>query len=83
MLTSSADAGHAQLPAPPPPSGAVYTDKQAVQDTVKQYYGETLQTSEDLKTSACCTAGPPPPAVRAALAKVPDEASGSHRQCRP
>ena len=24
---------------------------------VKDYYGKRLQTSEDLKTSACCTAG--------------------------
>lgn len=62
-------------------TGAVYTDKQAVQDTVKQYYGETLQTSEDLKTSACCTAGPPPPAVRAALAKVPDEVVAKYYGC--
>jgi hypothetical protein len=38
-----------------------------------QYYGETLQSTSDLKTSACCTAKPPPPAVVALLRRVPSE----------
>lgn len=31
---------------------------------------QVLAATEDLKTSACCTAGSPPPLIRAALAKV-------------
>ena len=29
-------------------------------DNVKDYYGKELQTSDDLATNACCTAGAPP-----------------------
>ena len=32
-----------------------------IQDIVKTYYGETLSTSNDLKTDACTTADRPPP----------------------
>eukprot|EP00887_Chlorella_sp_A99_P002978 scaffold24.g2978.t1 len=59
-------------------------DQGAVHDSVKQYYGEAsprggvarhrvLETSKDLKTSACCAAGAPPPLVREALKRVPHE----------
>nr|5EVJ_A Chain A, Arsenite methyltransferase [Chlamydomonas reinhardtii]5EVJ_B Chain B, Arsenite methyltransferase [Chlamydomonas reinhardtii] len=48
-------------------------DQDAVRATVKEYYGETLKTSNDLRTSACTAAKAPPPAVRAALADVPTE----------
>jgi len=39
--------------------------------SVKQYYGTTLQTSKDLKTSACTAGGKPPPAVVEVLKRVP------------
>jgi len=45
---------------------------EATTANVKQYYGETLQSSLDLKTTACC-AGAPPPHVKAALQGVPEE----------
>jgi len=45
----------------------------AVQDIVKKYYGETLQATTDLKTSACCVANSPHPLIKAALSNVPDE----------
>ncbi len=50
-------------------------------EIVKTYYGETLQTSADLKTSACCTPGAMPPAVRAALANVHDEVKAKYYGC--
>ena len=34
-----------------------YTNEDVVRDAVKKYYGETLQTKDDLKTSACTQAG--------------------------
>jgi len=42
-----------------------------VTDAVTRYYGETLTTSADLKTSACCAGGAPPPHIRDVLARVP------------
>jgi SAM-dependent methyltransferase len=50
-------------------------------DIVKTYYGETLQTSADLKTSACCTPGAMPPAVRGMLAKVHPEVKAKYYGC--
>ncbi len=37
------------------------------------YYGDVLAGSSDLRTDACCTPEPPPPAVRAALERVHPE----------
>lgn len=42
-------------------------------DAVRRYYGETLQSSADLKTSACCTGESLPPPVKAVLADLDDE----------
>jgi arsenite methyltransferase len=38
---------------------------------VKEYYGEVLKTSKDLKTSACTAGGRPHPAILAVLKKIP------------
>lgn len=56
-------------------------DATKVIDSVKDYYGEVLQASEDLKTSACCTAVAPPPEIRAILSKVPDEVVAKYYGC--
>jgi SAM-dependent methyltransferase len=50
-------------------------------DIVKTYYGETLQTSADLKTSACCTPGDMSPALRGRLAKVHPEVKAKYYGC--
>ena len=50
-------------------------------DIVKTYYGETLQSSADLKTSACCTPGAMPPALRQALANVHEEVKARYYGC--
>lgn len=44
-----------------------------VKADVQQYYGETLQSSRDLKTSACCPPDAVPEAHKPILAKLPDE----------
>jgi arsenite methyltransferase len=41
--------------------------------SVKEYYGETLQSSEDLKTSACCLTGSMPKAHRDILSQIHDD----------
>ena len=43
--------------------------EQTLED-VKEYYGQILQSSNDLKTSACCTLESPPPRVRALLGNI-------------
>lgn len=48
---------------------------------VREYYGKELQGTEDLKTSACCTAKPPSRRVRSLLAKVPDEVMSKYYGC--
>ncbi len=42
-------------------------------EKVKAYYGETLQSSRDLKTGACCTDAAMPAYLRSVLAEVPGE----------
>lgn len=42
-------------------------------DAVRRYYGETLKSNADLKTSACCTGENLPPHVKTVLADLDDE----------
>jgi len=50
-------------------------------DAVRTYYGETLQSSADLKTNACCTPDDVPPALRARLARVHPEVKAKYYGC--
>ena len=56
-------------------------DASQIQSEVKEYYGETLATTSDLKTNACCTANAPPKAIRDILAKVPSEVIAKYYGC--
>lgn len=47
----------------------------------RNYYGEILTGSADLRTDACCTLEAPPPAIRAALANVHDEVKAHYYGC--
>ena len=47
----------------------------------RSYYGEVLAGSSDLRTDACCTPTPPPPAIRAALAHVHEEVRARYFGC--
>ena len=50
------------------------TTKDNIKDEVKEYYGKTLQTTNDLKTSACTLDKiRMPKFVREALSEVHDE----------
>ncbi|MCB1661115.1 MAG: methyltransferase domain-containing protein [Pseudomonadales bacterium] len=53
----------------------------SVQDEVKNYYGEVLQGSEDLKTNACCTDAAMPSYLKAVLSKVHDEVLSRYYGC--
>jgi len=48
---------------------------------VQRYYGEVLESSDDLKTSACCTVVEPDAYVKAALAEVHDEVHARYYGC--
>jgi SAM-dependent methyltransferase len=50
-------------------------------DEVKKYYGQTLESSADLQTSACCTIGSPPDHLKAVLAKIHPEVASRYYGC--
>mgnify|MGYP000058504268 CR=1 FL=1 len=52
-----------------------------IHEAVKEYYGNELQTSEDLKTNACCEITAPPEHIKTALAKVHDEVMAKYYGC--
>ena len=49
--------------------------------SVKEYYGKVLQTSKDLKTSACTAGGRPHQRVQHLLSAVPKEVSDKFYGC--
>jgi len=50
-------------------------------EQVRRYYGEVLQSSADLKTSACCTAAAPPAHLKAVLARLHPEVLARYYGC--
>lgn len=50
-------------------------------DSVKLYYGKVLKTTDDLKTSACCTADSMPAHLRPLAAKIHSEVASKYYGC--
>lgn len=50
-------------------------------ESVKEYYGKVLKSSEDLKTSACCTADAMPMHLREILKDIHDEVKDKFYGC--
>jgi SAM-dependent methyltransferase len=50
-------------------------------DSVKLYYGKVLKSTDDLKTSACCTADAMPQHLKALAAKIHPEVSAKYYGC--
>lgn len=50
-------------------------------ESVKEYYGKVLQSTKDLKTSACCTAESMPLHLRSILSEVHDEVKDKFYGC--
>jgi arsenite methyltransferase len=48
---------------------------------VQRYYGETLSSSDDLRTTACCTAAAPADHIRLAIDAVHDEVRDRYYGC--
>ena len=57
------------------------TSIQQTRDDVSEYYGETLQSSDDLKTSACCPIDAMPEFMKPLLSKVHPEVSSRFYGC--
>jgi SAM-dependent methyltransferase len=57
------------------------TTAEAVQQGVRQYYGSTLGSSADLRTSACCDASSVPAALKPLLARIHPEVSARYYGC--
>lgn len=57
------------------------TDAQDIAQSVRDYYGKTLQSNADLKTSACCSAEAMPPHLRGLLAKLHPEVKDRFYGC--
>lgn len=52
-----------------------------ITEEVKQYYGDFLQSSEDLKTNACCTPGGTPEFLKKAMANIHDDVAAKYYGC--
>lgn len=52
-----------------------------MREQVKDYYGKTLQNSQDLKTDACCTLSPPAPTIASIQKKIHPEVSSHYYGC--
>ncbi len=52
-----------------------------ITDQVKQYYGDFLQSNNDLKTDACCTAAETPDFLKAAMANIHEEVAAKYYGC--
>ncbi|MEQ1505716.1 MAG: methyltransferase domain-containing protein [Myxococcota bacterium] len=56
-------------------------DPNRIREQVRDYYGSVLTGSADLKTDACCTSGPPPARIAAALANVHPDVTARFYGC--
>ncbi len=50
-------------------------------EAVKEYYGDFLKSSDDLKTNACCTPADTPDFLKIAMANIHDEVSARYYGC--
>ena len=60
---------------------AASTTAQGLQQGVREYYGSTLSSSADLRTSACCDAGSVPAALKPLLARIHPDVSARYYGC--
>jgi len=61
--------------------GEFVNDMQDIEAEVKDYYGRELQSSDDLKTNACCTLVQHPDHIKSALANIHEEVLNRYYGC--
>ena len=59
----------------------LYIDLPAGNSALQDYYGKVLQSTKDLKTSACTAAGKPHPLLRSLMAQLPEEVQSRFYGC--
>lgn len=57
------------------------SEQAKTKNLVREYYGKVLGSSDDLKTSACCTPGALPKGLKEALANVHEEVRAKYYGC--
>jgi len=68
-------------PSPADPAGPLLLLENPMHEIVKDYYGRQLQSSEDLKTSACCDASSAPAWLKPLLARIHPEVLSRYYGC--
>lgn len=53
----------------------------SINDQVSEYYGKTLESSDDLQTNACCTAGAPPEHIQEAINNINPQVVAKYYGC--
>ncbi len=56
-------------------------DQKGIKESVKDYYGNVLEGTKDLKTSACCTTDAYAPHIKEALKYIADEVNQKYYGC--
>eukprot|EP00562_Extubocellulus_spinifer_P003436 CAMPEP_0178489426 /NCGR_PEP_ID=MMETSP0696-20121128/10370_1 /TAXON_ID=265572 /ORGANISM="Extubocellulus spinifer, Strain CCMP396" /LENGTH=391 /DNA_ID=CAMNT_0020117227 /DNA_START=60 /DNA_END=1235 /DNA_ORIENTATION=+ len=72
-MSSTAGGNDAALKATVEAKDSLFVDATATSGThesVSEYYGQTLSTSDDLKTNACCTGSSMPRHIKSAISKI-------------
>jgi len=59
----------------------LFVDATSTHSAVSSYYGQTLSSSDDLKTNACCTAGSPIPHIQDAINNIHPEVIAKYYGC--
>ena len=57
------------------------TNNSSIRDAVKEYYSQTLQSTEDLKTTACCDVSSIPNELREPLNNIHPEVLSRYYGC--
>lgn len=60
---------------------SLFVDATSTHSSVSDYYGQTLSSSDDLKTNACATAGAPADHIKAAIDKIHPDVLSKYYGC--
>ena len=67
--------------AEPKKANDLFIDATSTQSSVQEYYGKTLQESDDLATNACCAAAPPPQYIKECIDNINPKVKAKYYGC--